>query len=408
MGKIAVYIITSGLHDEQSVQLRSARFLEEIMPDGGYDYKGEDYSEFGTADLNIIYIRTGGAEGIFLKLFPSLLETGVTRFTLLASGESNSLAASLEILSWLKQHNFSGEVLHGSAAYIRSRIEILSKVASARSTLCDMSVGIIGKPSDWLIASECNPEAVLQKLGIDLIDIPMDVLLDVFENERSAMVQEQAAGAPPQVRASFPDAVRIYRALKVIAEEYRLDALTVRCFDLLGTVHNTGCYALARLNSEGIPSGCEGDVPALLTMLVAHALTGFTGFQANPARIDVETGEMLFAHCTIPFCMVDGFSYDTHFESGIGVGIHGHFPEGPVTVFKLSGDLESSFIAEGELLRNQYEANLCRTQVWVKLSPDDARYFLTDPIGNHHIIIPGHHGDLLREFSRVAILKTTL
>ena len=94
---------------------------------------------------------------------------------------------------------------------------------------------------------------------------------------------------------------------------------------------------------------------------------------------------------------------NTHFESGIGVGIHGHYPEGPVTVFKLSGSLDRAFIAEGELFRNQYEANLCRTQVWLRLDPADARYFLTDPIGNHHILIPGHHAALLKEFVRGAL-----
>jgi L-fucose isomerase-like protein len=96
--------------------------------------------------------------------------------------------------------------------------------------------------------------------------------------------------------------------------------------------------------------------------------------------------------------MVTNWQYDTHFESGIGVGIHGHFPEGPVTVFKLSGNLKRHFAAEGELLGNQYEDNLCRTQVLLRLSPTDARYFLSDPIGNHHIILPGHCKALLEEF----------
>ena len=95
--------------------------------------------------------------------------------------------------------------------------------------------------------------------------------------------------------------------------------------------------------------------------------------------------------------MVSSFVFDTHFESGIGVGIRGHFDEGPVTVFKVSGDLERYYVAEGELLRNQYEDNLCRTQVALRLSPSDARYFLTDPIGNHHIILPLHCKALLEE-----------
>ena len=419
---ISIYTITSGLHDEAAVRSLSDAFLGGIFPDGGYDFKGACFDDFGEAELNIIYVRTGGAEGIFEELLPKLLETGVSYFTLLTSGTSNSLAASLEILSYLKQKGLRGEVLHGSAEYIRGRISQLEKIAQARIRLYGSTVGVIGQPSDWLISSVYDEGTILQKLGVLVKDIPMEDLLAEFDRQKArevnpgpAMLVQRPffrdadkpfAGPVPEVREAVPDAIRIYNALKVLVETHDLGALTLRCFDLLGTVHNTGCYALAKLNSEGIPSSCEGDVPALLSMMVAQALTGCTGFQANPARIDVQTGEMLFAHCTIPFSMVDEFNYDTHFESGIGVGIHGHFPEGPVTVFKLSGTLDRAFIAEGELFRNQYEQNLCRTQVWLRLSPADARYFLTDPIGNHHIIIPGHCGDLLREFfSMVCVLR---
>ena len=419
---ISIYTITSGLHDEAAVRSLSDAFLGGIFPDGGYDFKGACFDDFGEAELNIIYVRTGGAEGIFEELLPKLLETGVSYFTLLTSGTSNSLAASLEILSYLRQKGLRGEVLHGSAEYIRGRISQLEKIAQARIRLYGSIVGVIGQPSDWLISSVYDEGTILQKLGVLVKDIPMEDLLAEFDRQKArevnpgpAMLVQRPffrdadkpfAGPVPEVREALPGAIRIYNALKVLVETHDLGALTLRCFDLLGTVHNTGCYALAKLNSEGIPSSCEGDVPALLSMMVAQALTGCTGFQANPARIDVQTGEMLFAHCTIPFSMVDEFNYDTHFESGIGVGIHGHFPEGPVTVFKLSGTLDRAFIAEGELFRNQYEQNLCRTQVWLRLSPADARYFLTDPIGNHHIIIPGHCGDLLREFfSMVCVLR---
>jgi len=199
------------------------------------------------------------------------------------------------------------------------------------------------------------------------------------------------------VRQAYPGATQIYLALEKLVERHGLGAFTLRCFDLLSAVGNTGCLALASFNADGIPAACEGDVPALLSMMVAQALTGCTGFQANPARIDVETGEMLFAHCTVPFNMVGNWQYDTHFESGIGVGIHGDLQEGPVTVFKVSGKLDRRFIAEGELLYNQYEDHLCRTQVVLKLAPEYTRYFLSHPIGNHHIIIPGRHKALLEE-----------
>jgi L-fucose isomerase-like protein len=394
---IAVYTITSGLHDEAAVSQLSDAFLKGVFPEGGFVFKGSDFSDFGTHTLDLIYVRTGGAEGIFKALLPEMIARGTERYCLLTSGKSNSLAASLEILSYLRQQGLKGEVLHGSDTYVADRIRVLETVQEARATLREMRIGVIGQPSDWLIASHADPIALLDKLGVRMEEVPMEELLVEIGKARgeSAPAEQEMA---PKVRDAYPGAVKIYNALKVLVERHRLDAFTLRCFDLLSTVGNTGCLALSCFNSEGVPASCEGDVPALVSMMIAHALTGVSGFQANPAQIDVETGRILFAHCTIPFNMVEDWRFDTHFESGIGVGIHGLFPEGPVTVFKVSGDLKRHFVAEGELLGNQYEPNLCRTQVILQLNPEDARYFLTDPVGNHHIIVPGRCKALFEEF----------
>ena len=180
-----------------------------------------------------------------------------------------------------------------------------------------------------------------------------------------------------------------------------MQGFTLRCFDLLTSVRNTGCLALAKLNAEGYVAGCEGDVPAMLTMMIARSLFGISGFQANPSRINPETGEMLFAHCTIPLDMVERYEYDTHFESGIGVAIRGFMKEGPVTIFKVSADLSRHFIAEGHLVENQSKPDLCRTQQVIRLADKhQTAYFLTNPIGNHHIILPGRHKLLLEEITR--------
>ena len=392
----AVYTITSGLHDEQSVARLSDQFLQGVFPEGEYEFKGADFSDFGSHELDLIYVRTGGAEGIFKGLLPEMLSRGIERYYLLTSGKSNSLAASLEILSYLRQQGLKGEVLHGSPEYLQERVHTLETVASARKKLQGMRIGVIGQPSDWLIASHADPMAVMDKLGARLVEIPMEELLREIANAPS----ENAPADEPMadnVRRSYPGATQVYHALEKLVARYELGAFTLRCFDLLTAVGNTGCLALASFNADGIPASCEGDVPALLSMMIAQALTGVTGFQANPSRIDVETGQMLFAHCTVPFNMVTDWQYDTHFESGIGVGIHGNLPEGPVTVFKVDGKLSRHFAAEGELLHNQYEDNLCRTQVVLQLRPEDARYFLTDSIGNHHIILPGHCKALLEE-----------
>ena len=369
--KTSIYTLTSELHDEKAVSAVTREFLESLNI--AYDLKGADFADYGRQGLNLIYVRTGGTEGIFKRLLPELQAKSRRPFYLLTSGKSNSLAASMEILSYLCQNGIQGEIIHGSAEYIGRRIALLAKVEDARRQLDGVKLGIIGKPSDWLISSHADKDAVRQQLGIELTDIAMQELFDAVEAKGD-----------------------IYEALKVIISQHQLQGFTLRCFDLLSTVKDTGCMPLARLNAEGYVACCEGDVPAMLSMIIGRSLTGVSGFLANPAHINPETGEMLFAHCTIPLNMVERYELDTHFESGIGTGIRGFMKPGPVTIFKVSGDLSRRFIAEGELIENQSKPDLCRTQQLIRLSDKSlTSYFLTNPIGNHHIILPGHLKELL-------------
>ena len=334
-----------------------------------------------------------------MRLLPQLQQQSSRPFYLLTSGKSNSLAASMEILSYLRQNGFKGEIIHGTTDYISTRIQLLAKVGAAREQMKNCRLGIVGQPSDWLISSYANETIVKEKLGIELIPVPMQELMDIIKATPLENIPLTASSAI--IQQALPGAGQIYQSLKTLVSRNKLQGFTLRCFDLLTAVRNTGCLALAKLNAEGIVAGCEGDVPTMLSMAVVHAMTGFSGFQANPSRINPETGEILFAHCTIPLNMVERYEFDTHFESGIGVGIRGYMQEGPVTIFKVSGDLSRHFIAEGTLVANQAEADLCRTQQVIALSDKrQASYFLHEPIGNHHVIVAGHHQRLLEEFLR--------
>ena len=394
MKAVAIYTVTSELHDEKAVDSVTQSFLNSLDVD--YDFQGSDYTDYGTHALDLIYVRTGGTEGIFKRLLPDLQAKSSRPIYLLTSGKSNSLAASMEILSYLRQNGLKGEIIHGEASYISHRIALLTKVGEARRQLSACRLGIIGEPSDWLISSHVDASVVKAQLGIELVNIPMQELLDVIAATPLREVADTTSTAT--IQKSLPGAYQIYDALKVLVERHSLQGFTLRCFDLLTAVQNTGCIALAKFNAEGIIAGCEGDVPAMLSMKIAQTLLGVSGFQANPARINPQTGEMLFAHCTIPFNMVERYELDTHFESGIGVGIRGYMKEGPITIFKVSADLSRHFLAEGALVRSEAKPDLCRTQQIIQLSvPAQASYFLTSPIGNHHIILPGHHQELISE-----------
>lgn len=402
-----LYSLTSSLHTGMAPDPRREPFIQGIEAALGvaFDCRGEDLQAYGSGGTELIYVRTGGTEGAFLK------QLGARTFRkpvlLLTSGRSNSLAASMEILSWLRARGFEGEILHGSEQDIAGRIRSLSDGRPGASQspdptepytwgplLAGKRYGVIGKPSDWLIASDVDYAAVRERLGAQLLDIPIDELVEEVRRggvEQPENISLKVLNIPRyghEISSSdFRDALAIYGALRRLVQRYSLDGLTLRCFDLLTALHNTGCLALAILNAEGITATCEGDIPAMLSMAVAQARTTRASFQVNLSRI--EGDRLLFAHCTVPLSIVRDYCYDTHFESGIGVAIHGELPEGPVTLFKLSPDCRRMYRKEALLLGNPYEAPLCRTQVIVR-TPGAADYFLRSPIGNHHIIVPGN------------------
>ena len=397
---IAIYTLTSALHDEVAVNEATREFLDGLGVE--FEFKGSDYSSYGCADLCLIYVRTGGTEGVFRGLQDELLARSSRPFYLLTSGKANSLAASMEILSYLRQRGLKGEIIHGSADYVTARIELLARVEAARRKLAGQRLGIIGKPSDWLISSLVCPAEVKASLGIELVEIDIEEVVRAMEAVAEPSEAECAAyrelALSEAVRKSLPGALRMYGALKKVIADYGLNGFTIRCFDLLDVLHNTSCLALAMLNAEGFVAGCEGDVPTMLSMAICRAVTGVSGFQANPSRINPVTGEMLVAHCTIPLDMCKRYTLDTHFESGIGVGVHGCMVAQPVSIFKVSGDVKRHFVAEGELVRNLAEPNLCRTQQVIRLDDaSQAGYFLTDPIGNHHVVVPGRVKAVLDE-----------
>ncbi|MBR6354818.1 MAG: hypothetical protein IKS01_03455 [Paludibacteraceae bacterium] len=312
----------------------------------------------------VIAVLTGGTENQFVKLLSNHTIDLKEPVYLVVSGQSNSLAASLEILTYIRQHGGRGIVVDNPSQLDRS-----------------IRLGVVGEPSDWLIASGVDERRLRERLNTELVRIPIE------EITRLGVVDGGLKGAE-----------QIYHRLKEVVEANGLDGVTLRCFDLLTTVRNTGCIALSKLNDDGIPAACEGDIPALITMLMAHRLTGCPGFQVNPAQIDDANGEMLFAHCTLPLKMTTRHELTTHFESGIGVAIHGELPTGDYTIVKISGDLQEAYIHDVQLLRNQYAPNLCRTQVWVSADAGMRHYFRTRPVGNHHVLVPGHHEKAFREW----------
>lgn len=250
-------------------------------------------------------------------------------------------------------------------------------------------LGVIGKPSDWLIASKVNYQNVKELFDIDLIDIDINELIDLANSFTSTPLNEDFKHLNYN-KKELQKAYTIYLALLKIISKYNLKGLTVRCFDLLNTLHSTSCLAFGFLNKDDIIATCEGDIPSLITMYLIKKITSKPSFQANPAKIDLKNNEIIFAHCTLPLSMCESFKLTTHFESKIGVAIKGDLKPSLVSIIKFNSDFTKVAILKGEIIKNLNSNKLCRTQILIKIHNNyDLNYFLTSPLGNHHIIVYG-------------------
>jgi len=393
--KIGLYNLVSEVHNEGYIDQTLKGFITEIEEKLGEKFKNINLEDFNCKDyFPLIFVKSGGTEGKFEQIFKQIKGP----YLLLSSGLHNSLAASLEIASFLKQKGKKVEIIHGDSGYIAMRIKELSKIFEVKSRLASTKLGVIGKPSDWLIASDVDYNKVKDALGISLIDIKMDELVkEIDQDHHFAHPKLKNIREKGFNKKSIDGALKIYSGFKTIVNKCKLDGITVRCFDLLEIYKNTGCLGISLLNDEGIAAGCEGDIPGLISMVILHYLTDEPVFMANPSSIDIDKNEIILAHCTLPLNMPDEFYLKTHFESGIGVGIKGNIREGEATIFKLSGDGKEYFVSGGEIVENLSKENLCRTQIRLRMN-EDVKYFLQNSIGNHHLVCKEDYSELVREF----------
>ena len=287
---------------------------------------------------------------------------------------------------WSKDYRIESEAQASALLGKSIRNESINRTRRKKAGPLDRDIGL--EDDDGSEAS--RKEELLSEIALQQYE----------ENAYTELFRKQSFD-PEEIRK----ALNIYGALKRLVDRYALAGVSVRCFDLLDTVHSTGCLGLSILNSLGIYGGCEGDMPSLLSMAILGSITGEDLFMCNPSRFDTKNGAATFAHCTLPVTMPDRFILNTHFESGIGAAVQGSFDQGPCTLFKCAGDLSRHFTKEARILETPFSEMLCRTQVRVGI--DDFSYFLTDPIGNHHILCKGHHAaeteaffDLLKEAER--------
>ncbi len=169
----------------------------------------DDIKEFDQERMTAIFIATGGTEEQFLKIVAKIPKPVIV----VSDSFGNSLAASMEISSWLSSNKVIFKHINIPADPSRKFIEELSEelnylaiIQTGLNKLKNFRIGLIGGESPWLISSAINREYVSKYYGATFVDIDESEIENRYLNSNTTEAPEgtkavEATKAPEATEA---------------------------------------------------------------------------------------------------------------------------------------------------------------------------------------------------------------
>ncbi|MGC9453918.1 MAG: hypothetical protein ACP5HU_03560 [Phycisphaerae bacterium] len=174
------------------------------------------------------------------------------------------------------------------------------------------------------------------------------------------------------------DAIRMYLGLQSLVREYSAAAVTVVCDQWKQRSDRpVPCVPLMLLGEQGVPGGCQGDIDALLTMVMYRRWCGRCSFMGG---LHEHTGRAVVSHDVLPRNFADanaaGFApytiADYHGELA-GPTVHVKLAPGlTVTLAHVTKDLQTLILSRGTLLEVADSPIRCRNAMVIDTPSLDA------------------------------------
>ncbi len=363
-------------------------------------FRGEQILRNKLTDFNIeitdqnpdvLFIVTGGSENQAKNLLKDKKQ-----ILILAMTENNSYAAASEIKAYCNQNNIDSVLYNiDNEKDLQTELNYYFKSTKTLNKLNNFKIGLIGEVSEWLIASDIEKDLLNNKFGIQLEKIEWNSFPKYYEYP----VNNDFINHFENSGFNLEDSSKVFNLIQDIIQQKQVNAITVECFPLVRENAVTACLALSKLNTEGFASGCEGDITSIAGKIIVKELIGKIPWMANLAAI--EEDKIFFAHCTIATDLISDYKINTHFETNKGTAVQGKFKAENATVFRLNNELSKAFVSYGNIVERPEREDSCRTQIKVEIPTSDIQKLKDNPLGNHHLIIPGDHVELLKYFCKL-------
>lgn len=207
----------------------------------------------------------------------------------------------------LSRRGGSLENVHGAPDSVEALAQIgdAARAASIVRDLARSRILVVGEHPTGFDACNYTPEEVRDRFGVETVTTPVSAFLDTVK-----ALPESAADAPYARRArdfanlaemdqvATRKTLKAYTALKTRAEAEGFDGVAVRCWPEFFTEYGcAACGAIALMNEDGRPGGCEADVFGVISSLVLQAASGQAVFNTDLVDVDPVSDTVVFWHC---------------------------------------------------------------------------------------------------------------
>jgi L-fucose isomerase-like protein len=256
--------------------------------------------------------------------------------------------------------------------------------------------------------------AIEDRLGVRFRQVETSEFFRVFSSIPVETVRRKleewksdfAAVVEPSER-DLMEAVRVYLALRLLCDREDANAVTINCGRFTEESAARGCalvpcLAFAKLIDEGIVCGCEGDVTAILSALVLHAVSGqpvlMGNFGYRPGQFGAREGEVTIEHDVIPLSMASTkFTIRDYHGRKFGVTGYADVKTGqPMTLLNIDKSLRKMCVIEGTV-KDSEDGIHCRVIIHMSVN-GDLRKIPEILVGSQHISMTyGHWLGALKE-----------
>jgi L-fucose isomerase-like protein len=265
---------------------------------------------------------------------------------------------------------------------------------------------------EWEITSDFD--LVKARLDIDLEVVPQEEFrsrydgLSEKEDARACAVAEQLIGGADQTGRPRPGddevrkAARVYVTMRAIIGARGADAVTILCGPW---EHNpVPCVPLTLLQDDGIPAACQGDIDALLTMMLFKRVTHWISFMGGAWSRE---GKLTVNHCVLsrkmagPDAPMQSYYLGDYHGRHNSPTIHTDLPVGtPVTIARLTRNLEKLLLARGTVIEALDPDRGCRNTLIIDVADLPKLLSGVKGVQNHLVVAQGDHADAMARLAQ--------